>query len=132
MSAALYNLGLACLFTHELDAVAHSEWRLLFLLRSLPDNSASQLFVALHVPLFFVVLWLSNFPREVVRQTTRAIVAALLVVHAILHFSLSSRPVYEFHGALSRTLIVSAAACGAAYLVIFCRRLRHATPEPAA
>lgn len=124
MSVALYYLGLACLFTHELDAVTHSEWRLLFVLRSLPSDTASGLFVALHVPLFFVVLWLGSLPRRSVRETARAIVAAFLVLHAVLHFSLSSHPAYTFHGVLSQTLILSAAACGAAYLVTRRRQLR--------
>jgi hypothetical protein len=117
MSAAVYYLGLACLFTHELDAVTHSEWRLLFILRSQPDGIASPWFVALHVPLFFAILWLSHFPREAVRKSTRLLVAAFLVVHAVLHVSLASNPDYEFHGTLSRTLIVSAAACGVAYVL---------------
>jgi hypothetical protein len=132
MSAAIYYLGLACLFTHELDAVTHSEWRLLFILRSQPDETASPWFVALHVPLFFAILWLSHFPREVVRITTRRVVAAFLVVHAVLHFSLASNPAYEFHGTLSRTLIVSAAACGMAYLLSELRGWRRASREHAA
>ena len=117
MAAALYYLGLACLFTHELDAVTHSEWRLLFVLRSLPDDTAAPVFVALHVPLFFAILWLSHYPREAVSNATRVLVAVFLVVHAVLLFRLSSTPLYEFHGPLSRALIASAAACGVAYLV---------------
>lgn len=125
MSAAIYYLGLALLFTHELDAVTHSEWRLLFFLRSRPDDEASALFVVLHVPLFFGILWLSHFPREAVRNATRVLVAAFLIVHAILHFSLASSPLYEFRGTLSRSLIVSAAACGLAYLLIQVRGWRR-------
>lgn len=117
MNAALYYLGLACLFTHELDAVTHSEWRLLFFLRSMPDAAASTFFVALHVPLFFGILWLSHHVRETVRHRARMVVAAFLFVHMVIHFSLSSTPEYEFHGVLSRALILSAGACGAAYLL---------------
>ena len=94
MQATFYYLGVALLFTHELDAVMHSEWQLLFVLRSLPDSTGYSLFVALHVPLFFAILWLSQHPREAVRNGTRLAVAALLVVHAVLHLRLSSSPVY--------------------------------------
>ena len=124
MIAAIYYLGLACLFTHELDAVTHSEWRLLFILRDRPDDVASPFFVALHVPLFFAILWLSHFPREAVRNATRVVVAAFLVIHAVLHFINASNPLAEFHGTLSRTLIVSAAACGIAYIVAQLRGAR--------
>lgn len=128
MAAALYYLGLACLFTHELDAVTHSEWRLLFVLGSMPDDTASPLFVALHVPLFFAILWLSHHGREAVRNLTRVAVAAFLVVHAFLHVSLSSNPEYEFHGTLSQSLIVSAGVCGIAYLVLQRHSLRRSPP----
>lgn len=116
MTAVLYYLSLACLFTHELDAVTHEEWRLLFGLRAMPDVTASPLFVLLHVPLFFIVLWLSHHGREVVRIRTRLTVSAFTVVHAILHFALSSDPSYDFHGSLSQFLILSAAAFGLAHI----------------
>ncbi len=129
MAKAFYYLGLACLFTHELDAVTHSEWRLLFILRSLPDETASPLFVALHVPLFFVILWLSHYPRDGIRNATRTVVAVFLVVHAVLHLSMSSTPLYEFHGMLSRIVIFSAAGCGLGYL--FVRRRWPGRDSPA-
>jgi hypothetical protein len=125
MAAILYYFGLACLFTHELDAVTHSEWRLLFVLRSMPDHAASQLFVALHVPLFFAVLWLSAHRKATVRNGTRLVLAAFLVIHAVLHLSLASRSQYDFHGILSQALIFSAGACGLAYLVAERLRLRR-------
>ena len=124
MAMVLYYVGLACLLTHELDAVTHSEWRLLFFLRDLPDATASPVFVAAHVPLFFLILWLSHHSREVIRRTTRIVVAGFFVFHAVLHFSLESDPANEFHGALSRTLIAGAALFGAAYLAATWRAQR--------
>lgn len=121
MAVALYYLGLASLFTHELDAVTHAEWRLLFILQSMPSESAAPLFVALHIPLFFLILWLSHHQREAVRRSSRLVVAGFLVLHAVLHFT-SSNPEYDFHGALSRALIGLAGACGVAYLFTQRRR----------
>jgi Family of unknown function (DUF6713) len=129
IATALYYLGLACLFTHELDAVTHAEWRFLPILQNLPAASATPIFVALHVPLFFVVLWLSGHRREAVRSSTRIIIAAFLVIHAALHFSLSANPAYEFHGGLSRALIFSAGACGLAYLLVEWRSFRRTSSE---
>ena len=113
---ALYYIGLACLFTHELDAVTHSEWRLLFGLRDLPDPAAASAFVAFHVPLFFLVLWLSHHPTPRLSSGTKLVVAALMIVHAILHFVSSSSPQYSFQGPLSNFLIFGAAVFGAAFL----------------
>ena len=123
---ALYYLGLACLFTHELDAVTHSEWRLLLGLRSLPDPTAASAFVALHVPLFFLVLWLSHHSVGRVRDGTRLVVAAFLVVHAALHFALSASTQNTFHGPLSNSLIIGAAFSGASFLAFAMLRRRKA------
>lgn len=38
MKNLLFNLGLATLFTHELDAVTQSEWHLLYILNTLPEQ----------------------------------------------------------------------------------------------
>jgi hypothetical protein len=104
---ALYSLGLAFLCAHELDAVRHTEWRLLFVLRAscfvlrdLPDPRASAAFVGLHVPLFFVILWLSHHRNQQLHSRTRVTVAAFLVVHAGLHFALALAPVTRSTGAL--------------------------------
>jgi hypothetical protein len=50
-SKLLTHLMLALLFTHELDAMTQSEWRLLYVLRELSDAQGRWWFVALHVPL---------------------------------------------------------------------------------
>ena len=116
-SVTLYYIGLACLFTHELDAITHSEWRLLLGLRSLPDpTTAASTFVALHVPLFFLILWLSHHPAQRLANGTRLVVAAFMIVHGVLHFALSASPQYTFEGSLSNILIFGAAVSGAAYL----------------
>ena len=121
MSTAVYYLGLAFLFTHELDAVTHSEWRLLPVLGGMTSAAASPLFVGFHVPLFFVVLWLSQHRLERVRSRARLVVSAFLVLHGVLHWGRSSDPQYDFHGVLSETLIWSAAGLGLAYLLIHWR-----------
>ena len=45
MKGTLFHLGLGTLFTHELDAVANHEWRVLPLLCRLPDDAGMVVFV---------------------------------------------------------------------------------------
>lgn len=118
MGTLLYYLGVSLLLTHEMDAVAHAEWRLLFVLRDMSDQAAYPVFIALHVPLVFLFFWLGHSANHVVRRAFRALVAAFLVIHALIHFSLSNAPEYTFHGALSNSLIYGAALCGIAYLAL--------------
>ena len=113
-----FYLGVGALFTHELDAVANHEWRFLPFLGTLPDEAASQAFVAAHVPLFagLVALIASVDPR--IRAYAQLGLASFLVVHAVLHPLSSGDPAYEFSSWLSHGLIFGGAVCGAAHLVL--------------
>ena len=114
---ATFLIGVSLLFTHELDAMTHSEWRVLPLTSWLSPEVGRIAFVVLHVPLFaFVLGWLtSQVPGRVV--TAQFWIAAFLVIHAGLHLAFSGHAEYTFDGILSNTLIFSAAACGAIYLL---------------
>jgi hypothetical protein len=126
LSTALYHLGLAALFSHEMDAVMYHEWRGLAVLGGLSDAVAYPIFLAAHFPLFALILWLGSHRSAIVRDWFRLALAAFLVVHAGLHVRASSDPSYEFHGVLSNVFIYAAAAFGAAYVWVFLsgRRLR--------
>ena len=56
MTDLLFYLAFAGLVTHELDAVHKHEWRLLFVLRAMPDESARRAFILIHIPLFAALL----------------------------------------------------------------------------
>lgn len=114
MTLTLYLLLLGFFVAHELDAVACREWRLLYVLRTLPDDSARAVFVALHVPLVAGLAWTVTDARPAA-AVARVGVALFAVVHAGLHHRLRRDPAYAFHSPLSVTLIAGAAACGAAY-----------------
>ena len=112
----VFYLGLGALFTHELDAMTHHEWRMLPGLASLSDDAARTAFVALHVPLFAGLIALVAAPKERVRTLARLAIAGFLVVHGILHAALSGHPDYEFASSLSSALIFGGALLGAAHL----------------
>lgn len=117
MEAALYALMLAVLFSHEVDAVSRREWRLLYVLRAMPENDAKRWFTLIHVPLFSALLWTSYGTGERVGAWTRAGVAAFCVVHAGLHLRLAGHPRNEFRGPLSWGLIHGGALLGVLYLL---------------
>lgn len=124
MKNLLFLLGFGFLATHELDAVTQSEWRLLYVLRSLPDGLAETAFVALHVPLFALIVWLCHHPR--LREGSRLALAAFLVIHVGLHLRLQGHPLYSFHDALSKALIFGGGVCGLLYLLACWRERRRA------
>ena len=124
MESFLFYLGLATLSSHELDAVMRAEWRLLYLLRSMHEDTAYAIFVALHVPLFYLFFWLSNHDQPTVQRAFRLSLAAFMVIHALLHFRLSEAEAYAFEGWLGNGLIYLSAACGLAYLMLAARARR--------
>jgi len=122
----LFLLGFGFLATHELDAVTQSEWRLLYVLRGLPDELAESAFVALHVPLFTLIVGLCHHPRSSLREGSRAALAAFLVIHVGLHLRLRAYPLYSFHDGLSQALIFGGGVCGLLYLLLCWRERRRA------
>jgi hypothetical protein len=112
----LTQLMLAVLFTHELDAMTQSEWRLLYVLRSLSDEHGRWWFVAIHIPLFWMLIALTHHASTHVQHASRIGVAVFCIIHALLHWRLASDPLSTFSSPLSWILILGAAALGTAYL----------------
>ena len=117
MKTIIYYLGVAALFTHEMDAIVNAEWRQLFHLRTMPDEIASMWFIGLHFPLFFAFFYFGHHSNIRLQTRFRSLVAASLVVHGILHFSLSDHPLYQFDGVISNLYIFGAAFFGLLFLI---------------
>lgn len=119
MKDLAFYLGIALLFTHELDSMPNHEWRVLPILRSLPDSVGETAFVIAHIAIFaLAIAFVASLNRRT-RLVARDIVSGFLIVHALLHFLSSGDPAYEFSSLLSSVLIYGAALCGALY---FCTR----------
>ncbi|MEO1373800.1 MAG: DUF6713 family protein [Cyanobacteria bacterium J06635_10] len=118
MKNLIFYLGFATIITHELDAMTQSEWKLLFILRSLPEEIASPTFVILHVPLIAALLWLTNNESQAVKNWSRIGLAAFLVVHSGLHKLLEHHPDYTFNSWLSLGLIYGGGLLGFVYLIL--------------
>ncbi len=118
----VFYLGLACLFTHELDAVPNHEWRGMPFLRELPDDVGMLVFIAGHVPLFAVLIALVASSNPPVRAASRIGISLFLVIHGALHALSVGSPTYEFSSTLSHVLIFGGASFGALYLVLAATR----------
>ena len=118
MRDLLFQLSFSTLLVHELDAMTQSEWRLLFILRSFPDLLARSLFVALHVPIVAVLLWLTQHPSVSVQRWTRIGLALFMVVHAGLHWNMRNHALNTFTSPLSLSLIYGAGLIGSIYIIL--------------
>ena len=118
MKNLVFYLGIALLFTHELDAMPNHEWHVLPFLSSLSDSTGELVFVLAHIPIFMLVLALVATLNETIRSRTRIVASGFLVIHATLHYLFSDHIAYEFYSILSSALIYGASICGLSYLFI--------------
>lgn len=125
MTNVFFYLGLGTLLTHELDAISNHEWRLLPILRSLPDDLAMNTFILLHVPLFAVLLALVSSTNKPLRKRSRLGVCLFLIIHAGLHLWFMGNPSYEFASTVSNVLIFSGALFGVLHLATYYNEDRH-------
>lgn len=118
MKNVFFHLSVGSLFTHELDAMTNHEWRVLPLVRMLPEDIAMPFFVWAHVPLFAVVIWLLSSTNARTRQISRYAIAGFLLLHALLHVLHFNHPAYEFESLLSNSLIFGGALFASIYLAL--------------
>lgn len=108
-------LGLALLFTHELDSITNHEWRVLPLLRSLPESVGETVFIIAHIPLFALTIAYVASLNKRTRKLARDIACGFFIGHAALHALFAGDQAYEFSSLLSSVLIYGAAAFGIVY-----------------
>jgi hypothetical protein len=109
--SAMFNIALAFLVTHELDAVKQHEWRLLPVLNKLNDRSGFFWFTLLHIPLLLGVfqVYATSSPHS----GSRLLLDAFCIVHVGLHILLRNHPLNTFNNPLSWSLIIGAATFAA-------------------
>lgn len=115
MKSIAFYLGLALLFTHELDSMPNHEWRVIPFLNSLADSTAELVFLLAHIPIFAAVIALIASLDRTVRSKARNFFCGFLVVHAVLHRVFSEDVAYEFSSWTSSVLIYGAGLCGVLY-----------------
>lgn len=113
MRQFLFILTFAFIVGHELDAVSQNEWRLLPLLNLLDDGSGRAAFVAIHVPLIVLLLWLNARGSWIFH----AAFGAFCAIHVGLHWAFEGHPLYTFNNPLSQALIWGAGIAGASLLL---------------
>lgn len=119
----LFCVVLALLATHELDAIARHEWRMLPVLSDLPDLTGRYWFILLHIPLFALLFWLTGHPAPTFRYRMQLLVDGLVIAHGVAHYVLSGHPAYEFQPPVE-TITVFGAASLAAVHALFLFKLR--------
>ena len=107
-------ITLALFAVHEMDAMTHAEWRLLPVLSGMDEKAAREVFVLLHIPLFVGAFWAAFFASW--KRVAAQILSGLTILHAIVHFLLSSHELYTFAAPIETITVYGAALSAAVYL----------------
>lgn len=118
MKNAIFYLGFGLLCTHELDAVANHEWKILPLTSWLPIEYGEIVFITIHIPLFSILVAMISSRNEVIRGKSRFWISVFLTLHGVLHIAFMTQENYKFESVLSNLLIFGAAVCGVIYLTM--------------
>jgi hypothetical protein len=113
----LFLLAFALMMTHELDAVARLEWRVLPMTSWMPDDVGFHVFVAAHVPLVLALVHWAWRAGEVAGERLRFWFCAFCVVHVGLHWVFKAHPEYRFNNLFSNALIWGCGLAGLAWLL---------------
>lgn len=109
-------ITLALFAVHEMDAMTHAEWRLLPVLSGMDENSARDVFVLLHIPLFVGAFWAVFFATW--KRRAAQILSGLTILHAIVHFLLSGHTLYTFVAPIETITVYGAALSAAIYFAL--------------
>lgn len=122
----LFYVIFALFACHEMDAVAAHEWRMLPGFNLLEDDVAKPSFILGHIPLFALLLFVTEHKSAVIRGRSRAIFAGICVAHSIAHFALSDHELYEFEAPVETITVHGAGLLAFIYLIV--QRVRQKTP----
>ena len=121
-----FNLALALLATHELDAMTNAEWSLLF--PFLNDESAKALFIWMHVPLFYYMFKLNSSQTPDTVLKFRFYAGLFMIVHSVAHLVFSLfHPGYTFAPPVETVTVHGAGLLSLLYLV---QQRKNQHPDP--
>lgn len=113
-----FYLGFGTLFTHELDSMLNHEWRVIPIIRALPDETGQIIFLIAHIPMFAILVALVSSKNSKTRKMARIGFGLFLVIHGILHILFEGHPAYEFSSIVSNLLIFGGSIFGVVYLAL--------------
>ena len=112
-----FQIGLALLLVHEMDAVRLQEWRMIPVLSKLDERVAQTVFIALHAPLYLGLFTVIQAPSDMpVVQTAVIALDGFFLIHLGLHLAYLRHPQNQFRSTFSWSLIAGAAIAGSADL----------------
>ncbi|MEM1483719.1 DUF6713 family protein [Oscillospiraceae bacterium PP1C4] len=58
MYTVLFAIIISLLLIHEMDAIRTKEWKMFIILKKMTDEKAYKVFTLIHLPLYFLIIWI--------------------------------------------------------------------------
>ncbi len=117
-SQSFFTLALTFFTVHEIDAAVRQEWMFIPLLKDLSASVGETAFIALHIPLLFLLFSMVTSGNRKIRSRSKFFFSILFICHSIAHFFLSGYCNFSFASFWPALFIYGAAAASIAYLVV--------------
>ncbi len=105
MAKFLFILIISLFLVHEMDSVRNKEWRMMAVLKNMPEDAAFKLYTGLHIPLFFFILFIMVQSGPQMSLAFCIIMDVLLVAHTLIHFFFRRHKNNSFESVFSNVLI---------------------------
>jgi hypothetical protein len=112
----MFLIIIALLLIHEMDAIRAKEWGLFVYLRDLQEETAYRIFALIHLPLYFIVLYLLIFGGTTAVFVTKLVIDVFLIAHAVLHYCFRKKKNNGFRTRFSKIVIYSMALLALVHL----------------
>ncbi len=112
-------LILSLLLVHEMDAIRAKEWKMFLVLKDMAEETACEVFILLHLPLYWGVLCALS-SGGTAGYVLKIIVDFFLLGHAALHYGFREHAGNGFQAKFSKMLIYAMSALAFAHLCLLC------------
>lgn len=117
-SDLLFFTAFSFLLAHEMDAVKQKEWQMLPVLSKLKEQSARQVFILLHIPLYGLLLY-GLISAGSIRSTVTIALDGFFIIHLGLHILFHKHRMNNFSTLFSQLYIAVPAVLGGLHLLFY-------------
>ena len=117
MEQLTFLITLSLLLVHEMDAIQAKEWKMFIILKDMTDETACNVFIGFHFPLYFCALY-ALLSGGTAGYVLKIIIDVFLLGHALIHFAFRKHSGNGFHTLFSKIIIYSMAALALLHFIL--------------
>jgi hypothetical protein len=102
-----------------MDAIRTKEWKMFIVLKDMADETAYKVFTLLHLPLYFVSIFVLVQGEALANTILCYVIDVFLICHAIVHFGFRKNPNNGFDSTFSKIIIYCLGVLAIIHICLF-------------